>query len=124
MKLQKVYFLSLLMLSGFSCTKGGTGGSGSIAVVAVQHNGKDLTEAHVFFEYGTKEFPGTDLSRYDANGRFTKIGVNRAIFHNLTSGYYYLYAISSDGTGKELKGPLSVRIRRGESKEVVIPVFE
>ena len=74
--------------------------------------------------YGTKEFPGTNTSQYNAAVLADTNSFYR--FDGLKKGDYYLYAAGFDSTGPyQVSGGIPVKIRsKTEHKNTDVPVTE
>ena len=110
-----------------SCNKGGTGGANEIAAFP-KHHGKPIPGAVVYIKYGAKDFPGEDVSKYDASdvADATHGAANHAHFEELKRGYYYLYSVGYDSSIAQIvKGGISVQIKsRDGETDVDVPVTE
>lgn len=100
-----------------SCKKEGTGGDATVATI-VQHHGKNIPYSTVYIKYGAKDFPGEDVSKYDANQKTDKEGHTH--FEALQKGDYYFYAIGYDSaTMATVKGGVSLDIKRKDKKNKI-----
>lgn len=120
-----IVLLSLIAIVGFvSCKKNQLGGKSGVSG-NVLHHGKPIGNATIYIKFNAKEFPGTDLAKYD-----TKISANPngyfEIF-NFYKGDYYLYAIGED---PEISAPfivvggIAVTLKNRERKDADIAVGE
>lgn len=101
-----------------SCSKGGPGGEAGIRGI-VKHHSAPIPAAVVYIKYDAKEFPGADLSLYDASVT-TSNPEARFEFNGLKRGYYYLYAVGYDSSiSSPVSGGLAVHIKYMERKVVV-----
>ena len=115
----------LLFIS--SCQKGGTGGNNEIAAFP-KHHGKSIPGAVVYIKYDAKEFPGEDVSKYDASG-IAKIMMGEdphVHFEELKRGYYYLYSVGYDSAiAQVVKGGIGIHIKTKDGEtDVDVPVTE
>jgi hypothetical protein len=93
-----------------SCKKEGTGGSTTVATL-VAHHSKRIPLATVYIKYGAKDFPGEDVSKYDASEVCDKEG--HAHFEELQKGDYYFYAVGYDSAIAQIvKGGVPLKITR------------
>lgn len=108
-----------------SCKKEGTGGDATVATI-VQHHSKKIPFATVYVKYGAKEFPGADVSKYDANQKTDKEGHTH--FEVLQKGDYYFYGVGYDSAiSAVVVGGVPLTIKRKERKseiELNVPVTE
>ena len=122
----KISIIALLcVLTIVSCKKEGTGGSATVAAI-VQHHGKNIPFSTVYIKYGAKDFPGDDVSKYDANQKTDKEGHTH--FEGLQKGDYFFYAVGYDSAAAAtVKGGVGLKISRKERKselEQVVSVTE
>ena len=105
-----------------SCKKEGTGGKSSVSG-NVKHHSKLIPNAEVYIKYGATEFPGTDLSKYDAH---TTADTNAHYeFKDLQRGDYYLYGVGTDLAGPfPVTGGISVKLKYNKSSTTDVPVTE
>jgi hypothetical protein len=111
----KLVLAGVLLLIAFvfsSCHKEGLGGNGSITGT-VAHHGKPIPNCAVYLKFNTQDFPGDNLSLYDASvtadsdGQFT--------FPKLYKGEYYLYGIGMDtGINQVVRGGVPVKVKRNK----------
>ncbi len=108
-----------------SCKKEGTGGRADITTI-VQHHGKNIPFSTVYVKYGAKDFPGQDVSKYDANQKTDKEG--HTSFKSLKRGDYYFFCVGYDSAiAAIVKGGIGIEIKRKERKnafEKFLPVTE
>lgn len=126
MKSKKTNLISLLLIATLmlfaSCKKEGTGGKSSIKG-SVKHHSLIIPNAVVYIKYEAKEFPGADVSKYDANVTCDANG-NYEI-KELRKGNYYLYGVGYDSSISEnVYGGLSTKLRNSESINLDIAVVE
>lgn len=117
--------IAAIMTAVFSCKKEGTGGDATVATI-VQHHGKNIPYSTVYVKYGAKDFPGDDVSKYDANQQTDKEGHTH--FKNLLKGDYYFYAVGYDSAiSNNVKGGVAFTIKRKDRKkelELFVPSTE
>ena len=98
-----------------SCKKNGTGGEATVAAITKHHERK-IPFSKVYIKYGAKEFPGIDVSKYDASQTTDKEGHTH--FENLRYGDYYFYGIGYDSVAQAVvKGGVGLDIKRNERKQ-------
>ncbi len=98
-----------------SCKKEGTGGDATVATI-IQHHGKNIPFSTVYIKYNAKDFPGEDVSKYDANQKTDIEGHTH--FEGLQKGDYYFYAIGYDSASAAIvKGGVAYKISRKKRKE-------
>ena len=111
-----------LLIALFSCKKNKLGGDSSISGKVVHHS-KPIPFARVFIKFNSKNFPGTDTTKYDdhvladADGNFS-IKCYR--------GDYYLFGYGSDNaiSPPKVTGGLPVKVHRKEDVKTDVPVTE
>jgi hypothetical protein len=117
-------FLPLIILS---CKKNGTGGEHELSV-SVKHHEQLIPGATVYIKYGAKEFPGSDVSKYNDSRVCGITGHARGHVHfdKLLKGDYYLYAVGYDSTiSMPVKGGVPVQLKKKHSHtDVTVPVVE
>ncbi len=125
MKKQIIFFaIALVALSIIftSCKKEGTGGKSSISG-KVEHHGAAIPGSIVYIKYGAIDFPGTNVSTYDAQVNADAQGAYK--FEGLQKGDYYLYGVGYDNAIVDnVSGGVAVKLRRNEDKEINVPVIE
>lgn len=108
-----------------SCKKEGTGGEATVATI-VSHHSKVIPMATVYVKYGTKDFPGDDVSKYDDSKVCDKEG--HVHFKGLQKGDYYFYGVGYDSSISAIvKGGVPLKITRKQRKEEIelgVPVTE
>lgn len=119
-------FLTLFIIAAIvSCKKDGTGGDCTVAAIT-KHHDRIIPFSTVYVKYGAKEFPGEDVSQYDANQKTDKEGHTH--FEGLRYGRYYFYGIGYDSVSQAIvKGGILIEIKWKERKkelEVTIPITE
>jgi hypothetical protein len=109
----------------FACKKEGTGGSTTVATI-VKHHEKLIPYATVYVKYGAKDFPGEDVSKYDASEVTDKSA--HVHFEDLRKGDYYFYAVGYDSSIAEVvKGGTGIKISRKDKDkhlDLNLPVVE
>lgn len=121
------FFRIILIVVGISvfavaCKKEGTGGKSSVSG-AVKHHATTVPNAIVYIKYGATEFPGTDVSKYDASTVATASAHYE--FKELQKGDYYLYATGYDSTIQhQVAGGVGVVLKKNEAKTSDVPVTE
>ena len=114
-----------VMAGGLSCKKNGTGGEATVAAIT-KHHDRAIPFSTVYIKYGAKEFPGTDVSKYDASQTTDKEGHTH--FEKLRHGDYYFYGVGYDSVAQAVvKGGVGLQIKRKERKqefELKVPVTE
>lgn len=108
-----------------SCKKNGTGGDATVAAIT-KHHDREIPFSTVYIKYGAKEFPGTDVSKYDASQKTDKEGHTH--FEGLRYGDYYFYGVGYDSVAQAVvKGGVGLKIKRKERKqefELKVPITE
>ncbi|MDP1802460.1 MAG: hypothetical protein Q8L81_13965 [Bacteroidota bacterium] len=122
----KRYILYIFILTGivfYSCKKNNIGGTAEIKGI-VKHHAKIIANATVYIKFNAKEFPGTDLSVYDAS---VSVDANGNYSIKCYKGDYYLYGVGHDEdvpSPSIVKGGVPVNIRNKEVVEIELPVTE
>ena len=80
-------------MSFFSCKKNQLGGKSNIKG-KVMHNDKPIPFAKIYIKYNATDFPGADVTLYDANMEADLNG-NFLVDH-IYHGDYYFYAVGQD----------------------------
>ena len=115
-------FLLLSVFAIASCKKEGTGGKSSVSG-AVKHHSQIIPNAVVYIKYGATEFPGSDVSVYDASTVATTSA--KYEFKELQKGDYYLYSVGYDSAiSLPVKGGFGVVLKKNEAKTADVPVTE
>jgi hypothetical protein len=115
--------LLVLLITTSSC-KEGTGGKSSISGNVLHHT-KIIPNAVVYIKYGATDFPGTDVSDYDAS--VTSDTNAHFEFKDLRKGDYYLYATGIDvspATSFPVSGGIGIKLRYNKSVTIDVPVTE
>jgi hypothetical protein len=128
--MKKIVLYSFLVLligavAGLTaCKKNQLGGKSSIKGV-VAHHGKAIANATVYIKFNTQDFPGSDVSAYDAHVSADASG--NYIFPEIYKGKYYLYAVGEDFAippPYQVVGGLPTKVRSKEDITLDIPVTE
>ena len=105
-----------------SCHKEGTGGKSSVSGL-VRHHSMVIPNCTVYIKYGTKDFPGTNVSSYDSY--VTVDGSGHYEIKDLRRGDYYLYGTGYDNTIMEtVSGGVGVTLRYNKNSDIDVPVTE
>jgi hypothetical protein len=127
---KKKIALALLLVSTVillnSCHKEGIGGNASISGL-VKHHEALIPNATVYIKYGVKEFPGTDVSVYDASVRADANAHYE--FLSLYKGDYFIYGVGIDVNGGvansfPVTGGISTKIKNNKAYTIDVPVTE
>lgn len=125
--MKRILLLLVISIFALACKKNGTGGESEISFF-VKHHDSVIPGATVYIKYGAKEFPGADVSKYDASIVTDVSGhsAGHSHFHDLLKGDYYLYAVGYDSSiARPVTGGIPVNLKSSsEQKDVVIPVTE
>jgi hypothetical protein len=114
--------ITSLSFTFFSCGKEGPGGKSSVSGTVVHH---DITipNSVVYIKYDAKEFPGTDVSKYDAS--ITTDANAHYEFKDLRKGDYYLYGVGFDNTiSEEVRGGIGIKLKYNKESSTDVPVTE
>lgn len=119
----KTRFLIILFAIAFtSCHKEGTGGKSSVSGT-VRHHAAAIPACVIYIKYGATEFPGTDVSKYDAHT--TADASAHYEFTGLQKGNYYLYGVGYDAAGPyPVTGGIGIKLKKGQSLTTDVPVTE
>lgn len=107
-----------------ACKKNQLGGKSSIKGV-VNHHGKAIGNAIVYIKFKTQDFPGNDVSVYDAHVTADVSG--NYVIPEIYKGEYYLYAVGEDFAippPYQVAGGLPTKVRSKENITLDIPVTE
>jgi hypothetical protein len=105
-----------------ACKKEGTGGKSSVSG-HVKHHTKLIPYSIVYIKYGATEFPGTDVSQYDAS--ITSDANAFYEFKELQKGDYYLYGKGNDPVHAEpVTGGIGIKLERNKHSDIDVPVTE
>jgi hypothetical protein len=118
-----LFILAIALSTTFSaCHKEGTGGKSSVSG-SVKHHEALIPNCVVYIKYGTKEFPGKDLSKYDAS--VTADANAHYEIKDLRKGDYYLYGAGYDNSIMEtVTGGIAVQLKYNKETETDVPVTE
>ena len=115
-------FISLAFFSITSCHKEGEGGKSSISGM-VKHHEQPIPNCVVYIKYGATEFPGTDVSKYDAS--VTADADANYAFSSLRKGDYYLYGVGYDNFISEIvTGGIAIKLKYNKAVSSNVPVTE
>ena len=118
--LVSISLISLVALS--ACYKEGNGGK-SVVNGFVSHHSHRVPNAIVYIKYGAIEFPGTDVSKYDAS--ITADANAHYEFKDLRKGDYYLYGVGYDNAIMEnVSGGIGIKLKYNKTTTSDIPVTE
>jgi hypothetical protein len=113
-----------MMVSLVGCKKNQLGGKSKVKGI-VAHHGKPIADATVYIKFNATEFPGEDVSLYDASVKANQSGYYEVT--NFYKGNYFLYAAGTDpaiAAPSVVKGGIAVSLRSREEKDIDIPVSE
>jgi len=114
--------LVVLIIFVSSCKKEGTGGKSSIKG-RVMHHIDAIPAATIYIKYGAIDFPGTNVSTYDAQVTADAQGAYK--FEGLQKGDYYLYGIGYDtAVVDDVMGGVAVKVRKNEDIVIDVAVRE
>lgn len=120
--LLKLSVLCLTILAISSCHKEGPGGKSAVTGYVAHHSHK-IPNAIVYIKYNATEFPGADVSKYDAS--VTADANGYYLIKDLYKGDYYVYGFGYDSSIQEnVVGGIGVKLKRNETKTTDIPVTE
>jgi hypothetical protein len=131
MKKIALYSLLILLMGAVAgltaCKKNKLGGKSSIKGVVYHHDkaNKYIPNAIVYIKFKTQDFPGSDVSVYDAH--VTADAKGNYEIPNIYKGEYYLYAVGEDLTIPPpyiVVGGLPTKVRSNEDITLDIPVTE
>lgn len=113
---------TISLLSFFSCKKNQLGGNATIKGTVLHHS-KPIGNAIVYIKFNSKDFPGSDTTKYDdqvkadANGNYTI---------KCYKGDYYLYGYGFDYSVSppRVVGGVPVHVRNKENLTVDVAVTE
>jgi hypothetical protein len=111
-----------LFMSILSCRKEGPGGKSSVSGT-VKHHSMIIPNAIVYIKYDATQFPGTNISLYDAS---TTADANaHYTFKDLRKGDYYLYSVGYDNAITSIvSGGIGVKLKYNKETVTDIPVTE
>ncbi len=104
-----------------ACKKNQLGGSSEISGT-VAHHGKPIPNAVVYIKFNATEFPGDDVSLYNAQ---VNADANGAYSFKCYKGSYYFYAVGFDSSlPATVSGGLSLKPRTNEKIKADLAVTE
>lgn len=104
-----------------ACKKNQLGGKSTIKG-QVTHHETMIPNAIVYIKFNAKEFPGKDVSTYDA---YSTTGADGTYEFKCYKGDYYLYGVGYDeAISKTVAGGLPVHIRNNEMVTMDVAVTE
>ena len=107
-----------------ACKKNELGGKSTIRGT-VMHHTKAIANATVYIKFDATDFPGADVSKYDA-----KVSADISGGYEIPAiykGNYYLYAVGEDfdiPPPYQVVGGIPVKVRRNETITINVPVTE
>lgn len=122
--MKNIIYCLLLVLVFAACKKNELGGKSTIRG-NVAHHSKAIANATVYIKFDTQDFPGSDVSKYDAKVSADISGNYE--FAEVYKGEYYLYAVGEDFATPApylVVGGLPTRVRYNETVVLNIPVTE
>ncbi len=122
--MKKVLSILVVILIFSSCKKNQLGGDSTITG-SVKHHSKIIPGATVYIKFNAKEFPGKEVSVYDANTTADSQGNFK---FDIYQGDYFLFAKgtdkSLDPTNQTVTGGVPVHIRKNEDVTADVAVTE
>ena len=122
-KISIIALIAVFIIS--ACKKNGTGGQVTVAAIT-KHHDRHIPFSTVYIKYDAKEFPGDDVSKYDAKQTTDKEGHTH--FEGLRYGNYYFYGVGYDSVAQAtVKGGVALKIKWKERKEEIelnVPITE
>lgn len=117
-----VLFALVIFLFITGCKKNQLGGNSTIKG-KVAHHSKPIPYATVFIKFNSKDFPGTDTTKYDDKVR---ADANGEYSIKCYKGNYYLYGYGQDYAINPplVVGGVPVKIRKGEEVNIDVAVTE
>ena len=114
----------MISVTFFSCKKNALGGN-AVIKGEVKHHAKLIANATVYIKFNAKEFPGTDVTVYDAK---VTADADAKYSFKCYKGDYYLYAVGFDSAEPPPSivsgGVPAKNIRSNETVTIDIPVYE
>ncbi len=121
-KTTQIGLVLIAMVSLSSCYKEGNGGKSSVNGYVAHHSNR-IPNANVYIKYGAVEFPGTDVSKYNAS--VTCDGGGYYEIKDLRKGDYYLYSVGYDSSIMEnVSGGIGIKLKYNKTIVSDIPVTE
>ena len=120
--MKKIVFL-ILVIAFTGCKKNQLDGNLTIKGKAVHHSIK-IPYCTIFVKFNATEFPGADTTKYDAKFK-ADAGGNYLI--KCYPGSYFLYGVGLDFVDNKeviVRGGVPVKMRRNETRNIDVPVFE
>lgn len=115
MKHFHIFSALFLLAVNVSCKKNGTGGNADVNTKASHHN-RPIPFTDIYIKYNATEFPGGDISAYDATQKSDKDA--KSTFKGLLPGDYYFYGVGYDSSAQAVvKGGVGLTIRRSDRKK-------
>jgi hypothetical protein len=122
-------FYKLLLIVGttiaviiFDACKAGPGGKSSVSGT-VYHHTRPITTCIVYIKYGATEFPGTDVSTYDASVK--PDAKAHYEFDNLRMGNYFLYGVGYDSVVMApVSGGVGIKLKYDKASTTDVPITE
>jgi hypothetical protein len=122
----KTALITAIIIFPAACKKNGTGGKSTVQG-KVKHHGLTIPGAMVYIKYDATDFPGADISVYDASVQASS-STGQYEFTDLLPGNYYIYGVGYDSTISEaVFGGTALKIKYSERKETLelnVPVVE
>ena len=117
-----ILFLFVIVVTFLACKKEGPGGKATVRGAVIHHSTK-IPGAIVYIKYGETEFPGEDITKYDA---YTTADHNANYeFKELQKGDYYLYGVGYDNNiFDSVYGGIPIKLKRTEILDTDVPVTE
>lgn len=122
--MKHILSISIIIVFLFTaCKKNQMGGKSEIKGT-VFHHSKRIPEAIIYIKYNATEFPGKDVSIYDAKLTSDSEGNFNGKFYK---GNYYLYAVGKDyaiPAPYDVVGGVAVKLRTNEKINTDVYVTE
>ena len=123
--MKKLIYLLIFIPLLVACKKNELGGKSTIKG-KVAHHGKGIANATVYIKFDAEDFPGSDVSKYDAKVNADISGSYEIA--KIYKGKYYLYAVGEDFSltppNNIVVGGIPVKVRQNEDLVADIPVTE
>ena len=120
--MKRLFLLLSFIIFCTACHKEGTGGKSGVSGT-VRHHAAPIPACVVYIKYGATEFPGTDVSKYDAH--VTADANAHYEFTGLQKGNYYLYGVGYDPAGPyPVTGGIGIKLKKNQSLATDVPVTE
>ena len=122
LRISNVLLAIAVVFTIVSCHKEGTGGRSNVSGYA-KHHDKPIPDCIIYIKYGAKDFPGTDISKYDAS--VTADANAYYEFKDLRKGDYYLYGVGyDDGIMEAVTGGIAIKLKYNKNMTTNVPVTE